>query len=88
MTRQLLAICLDGNDPLFLARFWAGVLGWELADDPQDGVALLPNDGTGSSMCGTCDNGVAGAKAARPLLRAACILGVAGFGQHWLSEAR
>ena len=47
MTCQLLALCFDANDPLGLARFWAGVLGWEIADDPQDGVALLPGDDTG-----------------------------------------
>ena len=28
MTSQLLALCFDANDPLGLARFWAGVLGW------------------------------------------------------------
>jgi predicted enzyme related to lactoylglutathione lyase len=48
MTCHLLALCLDANDPLRLARFWAGVLGWEMADDdPQDGIALLPSDDTG-----------------------------------------
>ena len=47
MTCHLLALCIDANDPLRLARFWAGVLGWELADDPQDGIALLPSDDTG-----------------------------------------
>jgi predicted enzyme related to lactoylglutathione lyase len=47
MTCQLLALCFDANDPLRLSRFWAGVLGWEMADDPQDGIALLPGDNTG-----------------------------------------
>jgi predicted enzyme related to lactoylglutathione lyase len=47
MTCNLLALCLDANDPLRLAPFWAGVLGWEMADDRQDGVALLPSDDTG-----------------------------------------
>ncbi|GIH22677.1 hypothetical protein Aph01nite_09870 [Acrocarpospora phusangensis] len=47
MAPQLVALCFDANDPLGIARFWAGVLGWELADDPQDGVVLLPNDDTG-----------------------------------------
>ncbi len=46
MTSQLLALCFDANDPLVLARFWAGVLGWEMAEDP-DGTALSPNDDTG-----------------------------------------
>jgi Glyoxalase-like domain len=37
MTCHLVALAFDANDPLRLARFWAGVLGWEMADDPTDG---------------------------------------------------
>jgi predicted enzyme related to lactoylglutathione lyase len=47
MTCHLHALSFDANDPLRLAAFWAGVLGWEMADDPQDGLALLPSDDTG-----------------------------------------
>jgi len=47
MTCHLLALCIDAHDPLRLAHFWAGILGWEVADDLQDGVALLPSDDTG-----------------------------------------
>ena len=47
MTSQLLALCFDASDPLRLARFWAGVLGWAMADDVHDGIALLPSDDTG-----------------------------------------
>ncbi len=47
MTCHLLALCFDANDPLPLARFWAGVLGWELAEDRRDGISLLPSDDTG-----------------------------------------
>ena len=47
MTSQLFALCFDANDPLRLTRFWAGVLGWEMADDPHDGIGLLPSDDTG-----------------------------------------
>src|SRR5688572_17732535 len=47
MPSHLLALCFDANDPRRLARFWAGVLGWEMADDPNDGIALLPSDDTG-----------------------------------------
>ncbi|MFG2011295.1 VOC family protein [Micromonospora sp. NPDC048868] len=47
MTSQLFALSFDANQPLRLARFWSGVLGWDLADDPHDGVALLPSDDTG-----------------------------------------
>jgi hypothetical protein len=47
MTCDLHALCLDANDPLGLARFWAGVLDWETAGRPEDGIALLPGDDTG-----------------------------------------
>jgi predicted enzyme related to lactoylglutathione lyase len=47
MTCHLVALCFDAHDPLHLARFWAGLLGWQIADDPQDGIALLPTDDTG-----------------------------------------
>ena len=50
MTCQLVALCFDANEPLRLARFWAGVLGWEMADDPRDGIALLPSDDTGFKL--------------------------------------
>ncbi len=46
MALRLLALCFDANDPRRLAHFWAGVLGWELAEDPPS-VALLPSDDTG-----------------------------------------
>jgi predicted enzyme related to lactoylglutathione lyase len=47
MTCHLFALCFDANHPIRLGRFWGGVLGWEVSDDPQDGVALLPGDDTG-----------------------------------------
>ncbi len=47
MTRHLVALCIDANDPPRLARFWAGVLGWQPDDDPDAGIALLPSDDTG-----------------------------------------
>jgi predicted enzyme related to lactoylglutathione lyase len=46
VTCQLLALSVDAHEPPRLARFWAGVLGWEMADDPRDGIALLPGDDT------------------------------------------
>jgi len=46
MTSRLHALCFDANDPPALARFWAGVLGWPAADDPDD-VAIVPSDDTG-----------------------------------------
>ncbi|MEU8288410.1 VOC family protein [Micromonospora sp. NPDC048905] len=42
MTAHLFAICFDAREPLRLARFWSGLLGREIVDDPRDGVLLLP----------------------------------------------
>jgi catechol 2,3-dioxygenase-like lactoylglutathione lyase family enzyme len=50
MTCRLFALCVDAHDPAGLARFWAGVLGWEMAGDRQDCVSLLPGDDTGFLM--------------------------------------
>jgi predicted enzyme related to lactoylglutathione lyase len=47
LTADLVAICFDALDPVGLARFWAGVLGWETTEDERHGIALLPNDDTG-----------------------------------------
>jgi predicted enzyme related to lactoylglutathione lyase len=47
MTCHLYSLSFDAHEPVGLARFWAGVLGWEMADDTMDGVTLLPSDDTG-----------------------------------------
>lgn len=47
MTCHLGALSFDAQDPPALARFWAGVLGREVTDDPPDGMALLPSHDTG-----------------------------------------
>jgi Glyoxalase-like domain len=47
MTCHLVELCFDANDPLGLARFWAGVLDREMVDEAEDGIALLPGDDTG-----------------------------------------
>jgi predicted enzyme related to lactoylglutathione lyase len=47
MTSQLVALAVDANDPHLLARFWAGLLGWESIVEPDDVIALLPSDDTG-----------------------------------------
>ena len=47
MSVDLVALCFGAHDPLRLARFWAGLLNWEPADDPHEGAALLPGDDTG-----------------------------------------
>lgn len=50
MTAHLVALTVDALDPRGLGQFWAGVLGRDLADDPQDGVRLRPGDGTGFAI--------------------------------------
>ena len=47
MTLQLFALCFDASEPPALARFWSGVLGWEIAEDPREGVEIVPADDTG-----------------------------------------
>lgn len=50
MTSRLIALCIDANEPLLLARFWAEALGWEVAPVPDgdacDVISLIPTDGT------------------------------------------
>lgn len=46
MPLQLVALCIDANDPLGLARFWAEALGWQVQDETAEEVRLLPTDGT------------------------------------------
>jgi predicted enzyme related to lactoylglutathione lyase len=47
MSCELRALCFDSNDPLGLARFWAGVLDWDIVDQSAAGSALRPTDDTG-----------------------------------------
>lgn len=46
MPSRLVSLCIDANNPLRLARFWAAALRWEIDDETQDEVKLLPTDGT------------------------------------------
>ncbi|MFI5828334.1 VOC family protein [Streptomyces sp. NPDC051578] len=47
MTSRLFAICFNATRPSDLARFWSDVLGWQLADGPDDDVTVLPPDADG-----------------------------------------
>lgn len=47
MTSRLAALVFDAHDPVALGRFWSGLLGWEMEDDPDGGTVLLPSDDTG-----------------------------------------
>jgi predicted enzyme related to lactoylglutathione lyase len=45
MTSRLVSLCIDANDSLRLARFWAEALRWEI--EKTDGeIGLVPTDGT------------------------------------------
>jgi predicted enzyme related to lactoylglutathione lyase len=46
MTSRLVALSVDANDPLRLARFWAAALGWEVEDETFTGIRLIPTDDT------------------------------------------
>jgi hypothetical protein len=43
---RLTTLCFDANDPVLLARFWAGALHWDIADEGSEEIALVPTDGT------------------------------------------
>ncbi|MFJ9561486.1 VOC family protein [Streptomyces fuscichromogenes] len=47
MTSRLVAISFDAHEPERLARFWAGLLDLEKADDSYDGVALMSGNDAG-----------------------------------------
>ena len=45
MSTRLTALCIDANDPLRLARFWASALHWDIHDENLEGIGLVPTDG-------------------------------------------
>ena len=47
MTSHLHAVSFDANDPRGLARFWAGLLGREVVENPPHGIALPPSGASG-----------------------------------------
>jgi hypothetical protein len=46
LSTRLTTLCFDANDPLRLARFWASALQWDVDDETDEEVGLLPTDGT------------------------------------------
>jgi hypothetical protein len=46
MSLRLVALCVDANDPIRLARFWAEALRWEVTDETAEEIRLVPTDGT------------------------------------------
>ncbi len=47
MPARLSALCFGASRPPRLARFWSGLLGWEMVEEPDEGIALLPAEDTG-----------------------------------------
>jgi predicted enzyme related to lactoylglutathione lyase len=45
-TSRLVDLCIDANDPLRLAGFWAEALHWDVDDGRPGDVGLVPTDGT------------------------------------------
>jgi len=43
---RLVNLCIDANDPLRLAGFWAEALHWEVDDGHTGDIGLVPTDGT------------------------------------------
>jgi predicted enzyme related to lactoylglutathione lyase len=50
MTSRLVALAVDANEPLRLARFWAGLLGWDTTEESSGAISLLPSDDTGFQL--------------------------------------
>jgi Glyoxalase-like domain len=46
VTVRLASLCFDANDPARLAHFWASTLGWNVHDDTNEVIGVLPSDGT------------------------------------------
>jgi hypothetical protein len=46
LSTRLVTLCFDANDPLLLARFWAAALHWDIYDETDDEIGLMPTDGT------------------------------------------
>jgi predicted enzyme related to lactoylglutathione lyase len=47
MPSDLFALCYDAEDPVGLASFWSGLLGWQPTAAHDGSVALVPGDDTG-----------------------------------------
>jgi catechol 2,3-dioxygenase-like lactoylglutathione lyase family enzyme len=50
MALGLVALCVDATDPVGLARFWAEALRWEVGDETDGRVSLVPTDATSFRM--------------------------------------
>jgi len=49
MGLALAQLCIDSHDPSSLARWWADVLGWRVAEEDEDEVDLEPPPGVAAT---------------------------------------
>lgn len=47
MSLNLIALCFDAHAPVSLGHFWASLLGWRIAPEPDVDCEVLPPDDTG-----------------------------------------
>jgi hypothetical protein len=45
MSTRLVTLCFDANDPSRLAHFWAAALHWDIGEEADGEVTLVPTDG-------------------------------------------
>jgi Glyoxalase-like domain len=50
LSTRIVSLSFDANDPLRLARFWAATLQWDIDDETDDEIGLVPTDGTPFSL--------------------------------------
>ena len=50
MACRITELCLDCRDPELVAQFWADVLGYQITDRDETGVAISPPAGTPSPI--------------------------------------
>jgi hypothetical protein len=50
LSTRIVTLTFDANDPLPLARFWAATLRWDVEDETDEEIGLVPTDGTRFSL--------------------------------------
>jgi Glyoxalase-like domain len=50
MTSRIVVIAIDAVDPVQVADFWCGVLGWKVVESDADGVSIAPADGSSPAI--------------------------------------
>ncbi len=45
MPSRIAVLAVDAVDPEVVARFWCGVLGWQVVEESDDGISIAPPGG-------------------------------------------